>query len=154
MTAALELLTSQERARAAARRDPQDHDAGQSAKAPTDEPLVTMLMIELDPGASQPPHLHPGPIFSYVLEGELLFQCHGTEKVTYEEGDVFWEPGIDRPHLVESARGNSNRCGDWGHYWDGSFARRAHRDVAPWTDQYARSALCRRRNVHVFTETL
>ena len=72
----------------------------QSAKAPTDEPLVTMLMIELDPGASQPPHLHPGPIFSYVLEGELLFQCHGTEKVTYEEGDVFWEPGIDRPHLL------------------------------------------------------
>ena len=100
MTAALELLTSQERARAAARRDPQDHDAGQSAKAPTDEPLVTMLMIELDPGASQPPHLHPGPIFSYVLEGELLFQCHGTEKVTYEEGDVFWEPGIDRPRLL------------------------------------------------------
>jgi quercetin dioxygenase-like cupin family protein len=72
----------------------------QLARAPTDEPLVTMLLLELEPGAAQPPHVHPGPIFGYMLEGELEFQCHGTERVTYRAGDVFWEPGIDRPHLV------------------------------------------------------
>lgn len=73
----------------------------QQARIATEHPLVTVLTIELDPGsAGSPPHLHPGPIFGYVLEGELLFQCHGTEKVTYKAGDVFWEPGIDRPHLL------------------------------------------------------
>lgn len=42
-------------------------------------------------------------------EGELLLQCHGTQKVTYKEGDVFWEPGIDRPHLLAANPSSERR---------------------------------------------
>lgn len=81
----------------------------QVAKIATDNPLVTMLTIELDPGsAGAKAHLHPGPVFGYVLEGELLFQCQGTKKTVYQEGDVFWEPGIDLPHLL-AANPNPDR---------------------------------------------
>ncbi|MDQ6816734.1 MAG: cupin domain-containing protein [Actinomycetota bacterium] len=81
----------------------------QVTKVAVDEPLVTMLTIELEPGsAGSPRHLHPGPVFGYVLEGELLFQCQGTQKAIYQEGDVFWEPGIDLPHLL-AANPNPDR---------------------------------------------
>lgn len=81
----------------------------QVAKVAADQPLVTMLTIELEPGsAGSPRHLHPGPVFGYVLEGDLLFQCEGTRQMVYREGDVFWEPGIDRPHLL-AANPNPDR---------------------------------------------
>jgi quercetin dioxygenase-like cupin family protein len=81
----------------------------QVAKVAVDAPLVTMLTIELEPGsAGSPTHLHPGPVFGYVLEGELLFQCQGTQKTIYKQGDVFWEPGIDLPHLL-AANPNPDR---------------------------------------------
>jgi quercetin dioxygenase-like cupin family protein len=67
----------------------------------TERPLVTMQMIELDPGSpGAPKHLHPGPVFGYVLEGELLFQCEGMGQHTYKAGDVFWEPGGEVVHLL------------------------------------------------------
>jgi len=55
-------------------------------------PLVTMEVVEFGPGVSSSPHRHPGPVFGYVLEGELLTQVEGGAPATYKKGEVFFEP--------------------------------------------------------------
>jgi quercetin dioxygenase-like cupin family protein len=61
--------------------------SGKKAKATTFEVTVA-------PGVAGTPHRHPGPIFGYVLEGELEFAV-GDEKVrTLKAGDTFYEPAM------------------------------------------------------------
>lgn len=55
-------------------------------------PLVFMDVVELGPGVQSAPHRHPGPVFGYVLEGELLTQVEGAAAATYKKGEVFFEP--------------------------------------------------------------
>jgi quercetin dioxygenase-like cupin family protein len=50
-----------------------------------------------DPGA--PPHRHPGPIFGYVTEGEILFELEGEPARVLKAGDALFEPGGDVIHL-------------------------------------------------------
>lgn len=50
-----------------------------------------------DPGA--PPHRHPGPIYGYVTEGEILFELEGQEPRVLKAGDALFEPGGDVIHL-------------------------------------------------------
>ena len=57
-----------------------------------DHPLVFMQVVELGPGVESKPHRHPGPVFGYVLEGELLTQVEGAVAVTYKPGESFYEP--------------------------------------------------------------
>ncbi|MEV5915540.1 cupin domain-containing protein [Streptomyces chartreusis] len=49
-----------------------------------------------DPGA--PPHRHPGPVFGYVTEGEILFELEGQEPRVLKAGDALFEPGGDVIH--------------------------------------------------------
>ena len=49
-----------------------------------------------DPGA--PPHRHPGPIFGYVTEGEVLFELEGQPPRVLRAGDALFEPGGDVIH--------------------------------------------------------
>ncbi|MCZ4602241.1 cupin domain-containing protein [Streptomyces sp. Lzd4kr] len=49
-----------------------------------------------DPGA--PPHRHPGPVFGYVTEGEILFELEGQEPQVLKAGDALFEPGGDVIH--------------------------------------------------------
>lgn len=61
--------------------------SGKKAKATTFE-------VTFAPGVTSTPHRHPGPIFGYVLEGELEFAI-GDEKVrTLKAGDTFYEPAM------------------------------------------------------------
>lgn len=53
---------------------------------------VVVKRIELKPGASAPPHLHPGMITGYVETGTLEFQLKGEPLKTLKAGDVFFEP--------------------------------------------------------------
>jgi len=55
-------------------------------------PLVTMQTVEMEPGANWPPHRHSGPVFGYVLEGEVIIQVEGNPPVTYKQGQAFYEP--------------------------------------------------------------
>ena len=57
------------------------------------------VRIELPPGDhGTPPHRHSGPVFGYMLDGELLFELEGeAERVIYA-GEAFWEPGGDLIH--------------------------------------------------------
>lgn len=63
-------------------------------------PQVTMVKVELEPGSpGSPPHRHPGPMFGYMLEGEILFELDGQPPERYRAGQSFWEPGGDVVHL-------------------------------------------------------
>jgi quercetin dioxygenase-like cupin family protein len=54
---------------------------------------VSVLTVTLDPGAQgSPPHRHPGPVFGYVVEGEILFEMRGHHPRIYKQGEAFYEP--------------------------------------------------------------
>lgn len=58
-----------------------------------DPSQVTMHTVAFDPGAQGAfPHRHPGPVFGYVVEGEILFEMRGHAPTIYKQGDVFYEP--------------------------------------------------------------
>jgi quercetin dioxygenase-like cupin family protein len=50
-----------------------------------------------DPGA--PPHRHPGPLFGYVTQGEILFELEGQPPRVLKVGDAVFEPGGDVIHI-------------------------------------------------------
>ncbi|MCX5536547.1 cupin domain-containing protein [Streptomyces sp. NBC_00006] len=57
--------------------------------------------LELPPGdPGTPPHRHSGPVFGYVLEGELLFELEGEPARVIHAGEAFWEPGGDVIHYL------------------------------------------------------
>ncbi len=53
---------------------------------------VTVLTVDYAPGASSEAHRHPGPVFGYVLEGEVQMQIEGESLKTYAAGQAFYEP--------------------------------------------------------------
>jgi len=60
---------------------------------------VTMIEVEYAPGGKDPVHRHNSAVFVYVLEGSIIMQMKGGEKVTLLPGQTFYEDpkGI---HLV------------------------------------------------------
>ena len=60
---------------------------------------ATTALIELQPGdAGTPPHRHAGPVFGYMLEGEMIFELEGEPERVIRAGEAFWEPGGDVIH--------------------------------------------------------
>ncbi|WP_130618814.1 cupin domain-containing protein [Dyella amyloliquefaciens] len=60
---------------------------------------VMIATVTLAPGQSAAPHLHPGSIFAYVLEGSVVSQLEGESPRTYRQGDTWYEaPRVH--HLV------------------------------------------------------
>lgn len=60
---------------------------------------VMTTRIELAPGSpGTPPHRHSGPVFGYLLEGELVFELEGEPERIITAGEAFWEPGGDVIH--------------------------------------------------------
>lgn len=60
---------------------------------------VMTVSIVLEPGsAGSPPHRHSGPVFGYLIEGELLFELEGEPERIIRAGEAFWEPGGDVIH--------------------------------------------------------
>jgi quercetin dioxygenase-like cupin family protein len=78
---------------------------GQSFAYPAGRAKITAAIVTLPPGAELPAHLHPVPLFGYVLQGELIVDYGSFGQKTYRRGDALIE-AIDWPH-----RG---RCGDRG----------------------------------------
>jgi quercetin dioxygenase-like cupin family protein len=51
-------------------------------------------LLELPPGdPGIAPHRHSGPVFGYMLEGEMLFELEGEAPYPVKAGEAFWEPG-------------------------------------------------------------
>jgi quercetin dioxygenase-like cupin family protein len=60
---------------------------------------VMVVTIELPPGSpGTPPHRHSGPVFGYMLEGEMIFELEGEPERVIQAGQAFWEPGGDVIH--------------------------------------------------------
>lgn len=60
---------------------------------------VLMATVTLAPGQSAAPHLHPGSIFAYVLEGTVVSQLEGAPPRNYAQGESWYEaPRVH--HLV------------------------------------------------------
>jgi quercetin dioxygenase-like cupin family protein len=91
--------------------NPQDHMQGIAAVAaqtliqkPLAEmanPEVTMLTLTVAPGAASPPHKHTGPVFAYLLEGEIENQVDPNPPRRYKPGEFFYEPPM---HVHQSLR--------------------------------------------------
>ena len=57
------------------------------------------VIVENPPGsAGSPPHRHSGPVFGYMLAGEMLFELEGDPPRVLSAGEAFWEPGGDVIH--------------------------------------------------------
>jgi quercetin dioxygenase-like cupin family protein len=52
---------------------------------------VTTTEVTFEPGQAGLPHRHAGPIFGYVLEGELEFAIDDEPPKTLKAGDTFYE---------------------------------------------------------------
>ncbi|MCO6009280.1 cupin domain-containing protein [Actinoallomurus purpureus] len=57
---------------------------------------VRVTLSPGDPGA--PPHRHPGPIFGYVTQGEVLFELEGQPPRVLKAGEALFEPGGEVIH--------------------------------------------------------
>jgi quercetin dioxygenase-like cupin family protein len=81
-----------------------EHDL---AELPAAGHLMTVL-VEIppqDPGT--PPHRHSGPVYGFMLEGEMLFELEGDPPRTVSAGQTVWEPGGDRIHYQAANPGTS-----------------------------------------------
>jgi quercetin dioxygenase-like cupin family protein len=56
------------------------------------EARVTTVEVSYEPGEAGQPHRHPGPIFGYVLEGELELGLGDEATKTLKAGETFYEP--------------------------------------------------------------
>jgi quercetin dioxygenase-like cupin family protein len=58
--------------------------------------VATVTVPPGDPGSG--PHRHSGPVFGYVLEGEILFELESEKPYPIKAGEAFWEPGFEVVH--------------------------------------------------------
>jgi quercetin dioxygenase-like cupin family protein len=59
----------------------------------------TMLTVSYSPGQASLPHVHPGSVFAYVLEGEVESQMEGEQPMRYKAGQ-YWYESPRHPHVV------------------------------------------------------
>jgi quercetin dioxygenase-like cupin family protein len=68
-------------------------------------PEVTMITLTVAPGATSSPHKHAGPVFAYLLEGEIENQVDPNPPQRYKAGEYFYEPPM---HVHRSLRNLSS----------------------------------------------
>ena len=62
---------------------------------------VRVITLTVPPGAPSPPHEHTGPVFAYLLEGEIENQVDPNPPQKYKAGEYFYEPPM---HVHRSLR--------------------------------------------------
>lgn len=63
---------------------------------------VMTALLQFPPGdPGTPPHRHSGPVFGYMVEGEMLFELEGEPERVIRAGEAFWEPGGDVIHYQD-----------------------------------------------------
>jgi len=70
---------------------------GQDFVYPEGQAHLTAQRVTVPPGALLAPHLHPVPVFGYILQGELVVDYGSEGEIVYERGDAFVE-AFDWPH--------------------------------------------------------
>ncbi len=65
---------------------------GQKVSYPvTDSPEVTAVLVEIPAGGETGWHLHPIPVYAYVLSGALTIEMETGEHYSFKEGDAIVE---------------------------------------------------------------
>jgi quercetin dioxygenase-like cupin family protein len=62
---------------------------------------VRMLTVEYPPGVQSPPHRHPGAVYAYVLEGEVLCALDDGPVKRYGAGE-WWTERPGQLHRVST----------------------------------------------------
>jgi len=70
---------------------------GQEIVYPEGRARITAAIVTVPPGAVLAPHLHPVPLFGYVLQGELIVDYGSEGERIYRAGEALAE-AIDWPH--------------------------------------------------------
>lgn len=71
---------------------------GQKISYPkADSPEVTVVTVEIPPKAETGWHMHPIPVYAYVLAGELAVQLEDGTQNLFKEGDAIIEV-VNSPH--------------------------------------------------------
>lgn len=52
---------------------------------------ANIVAFDVEPGWKTDHHHHPGHVFVYVLEGNLLVEIDGKEPMSYSAGEAFYE---------------------------------------------------------------
>jgi quercetin dioxygenase-like cupin family protein len=65
---------------------------------------VTVVEVTYPPGASSPPHRHPGLTIAYVLEGQIRSKVGDGPEKTYEVGELF----LETPNQLHGVSGNAS----------------------------------------------
>lgn len=65
-------------------------------------PVVAMITLTMAPGAASPPHKHTGPVFAYLLEGEIENQVDPNPPQRYKPGDFFYEPPMHVHRMMKN----------------------------------------------------
>jgi len=79
---------------------------GQAFAYPAGRARISAARLTVPPGATVPLHLHPVPLFVYILQGEIVvdYGSYGTR--TYGKGDAFVE-AFELPHHARNGgKGN------------------------------------------------
>ncbi len=63
----------------------------------TGKPEVTALLVEIPSGGETGWHIHPVPVYAYVLSGTLTAEMEDRERVDYREGEAIFE-AVNTPH--------------------------------------------------------
>ncbi|QIF02545.1 cupin domain-containing protein [Roseimicrobium sp. ORNL1] len=91
--AALNLMTSPAATAADKEKEPVEiKEIFKRAHPELSDKEVLVKRIELQPGASAPPHVHPGMVIGYVERGSIEFQLKDGPLLKLKTGDTFFEP--------------------------------------------------------------
>lgn len=56
-----------------------------------DRPQVTVMTVDIAPGAGTGWHSHPMPVYAYVMAGQLTVEIEGGKAAEFREGDAIIE---------------------------------------------------------------
>jgi len=57
----------------------------------TDHPRVTVMTVDIAPGAKTGWHSHPMPVYAYVMSGRLTVQLEGGKTTEFKKGEAIIE---------------------------------------------------------------
>jgi len=63
----------------------------------TERPEITVVKVDIKPGAETGWHSHPVPLYAYVLEGDLTVEVKGGKTYQFSAGDAIVE-FVNIPH--------------------------------------------------------
>lgn len=68
----------------------------------TESPEVTVVTVEIPPQGETGWHMHPVPVYGYVLAGELVVEFEDGKQSRFKEGDAIIEV-VNAPHNGKNA---------------------------------------------------